>query len=83
MQFTAMLSLNLAVLNVLPIPALDGGRLLFLAIGRIMRRPVSLKYEQLAHSIGFLLLLALVLAVTVKDLANFSGIFARLFSRVF
>ncbi len=67
-QFTALLSLNLAVLNILPIPALDGGRLLFIIINAIRRRPVAPKYEQIAHTIGFVLLMLLVVAVTIKDL---------------
>ena len=68
LQFTALLSLNLAVLNILPIPALDGGRLIFLTIGKIFGNERGLKYEQLAHTLGFLLLMALVVLVTFKDL---------------
>lgn len=67
-QFTAMLSLNLAVLNILPIPALDGGRLLFVIIGKIMRRPVTPKIEQWAHVIGFMFLMLIVILATGKDL---------------
>lgn len=67
-QFTAMLSLNLAVLNILPIPALDGGRLLFVIIGKIMRRPVTPKIEQWAHVIGFMLLMLVVILATGRDL---------------
>ena len=64
---TAMISLSLAVMNVLPIPALDGGRALFVIIEKIIRRPVSMKYEQLAHTIGFILLLVLIVVVTMRD----------------
>ncbi len=74
-QFTALLSLNLAVLNVLPIPALDGGRLLFVIIGAVRRKAVSVKVEQIAHMIGFLTLMFLVLLITLRDV----GVFARLF----
>lgn len=65
---TAMLSLSLAVINILPIPALDGGRLVFVTIERIFGRPVPLKYEQLAHTFGFLLLMALIVVVTWRDI---------------
>ncbi|MDO8626730.1 MAG: M50 family metallopeptidase [Candidatus Magasanikbacteria bacterium] len=73
LQFMAMLSLNLAVLNILPIPALDGGRLFFIIINKIFRRGVSVRAEQIAHSIGFALLLVLVVAVTIKDLSPLVG----------
>jgi len=64
----AMLSITLAVINILPIPALDGGRALFIIVEKIIRRPVPIKYEQLAHTIGFVLLMILVVVVTVKDI---------------
>jgi len=82
-QFTAMLSLNLAVLNILPLPALDGGRILFVWLGKIFRKPVFMKFEQAAHTIGFLLLLLLVAVVTLKDLSSFAGFFKNLASRIF
>jgi regulator of sigma E protease len=64
----AMISLSLAVINILPIPALDGGRIVFILIEKIFGRPVPLKYEQAAHTIGFLLLMALVVVVTFRDI---------------
>lgn len=66
-NLTAMLSLTLAVINILPIPALDGGRILFIGIEKIFRRPVPMKYEQLAHTIGFVLLMCLIILVTFRD----------------
>src|SRR3989339_1363884 len=66
-NITAMISLSLAAINILPIPALDGGRVLFIAIERLTRRKVPLKYEQLAHTVGFLLLMALIIVVTWRD----------------
>ncbi len=72
-QFIAILSLNLAVLNILPIPALDGGRLLFVIFGVILRRPVKARVEELAHVIGFAALMLLVIVVTVKDIGTFGG----------
>ncbi len=83
LNFTAVLSLNLAILNILPIPALDGGRLLFLAIGKIFRRKVSLKFEQAAHSIGFILLMLLVVVITVKDVGRFTGGLSNILSKLF
>ena len=68
LNITAMISLSLAVINILPIPALDGGRVLFIAIEKLIRRPVPMKYEQLAHTIGFVLLMALIVVVTWRDI---------------
>lgn len=67
---SAMISLSLAAINILPIPALDGGRLLFVILEKIMRRPVPAKYEQMAHTVGFLLLMALIVVVTYRDIAR-------------
>ncbi len=64
---TAMISLSLAAMNILPIPALDGGRVLFVLIEKIMRKPVPMKYEQIAHTLGFVLLLGLIVVVTARD----------------
>ncbi len=69
-QFAALLSLNLAVINILPFPALDGGRLLFLIIEKIKGRPIKQKTEALIHNLGFLFLIALVILVTFKDIAK-------------
>jgi len=71
LQFTALLSLNLAILNILPFPALDGGRILFLIIEAIFRKPVPQKVEAIIHNIGFMLLMALVVLITFKDVLKF------------
>ncbi len=68
MNFTAFLSINLAILNILPLPALDGGRVLFLFIEKIRGRKNSQKVEQFANTVGFVLLLLLMLLVTIKDI---------------
>jgi len=68
--FTGLLSVSIGVLNLLPIPALDGGRLLLLGIGVVMGRPVSIKTERVLNGIGFLLLIALLVAVTFVDIGR-------------
>ncbi|OGE83295.1 MAG: RIP metalloprotease RseP [Candidatus Doudnabacteria bacterium RIFCSPLOWO2_01_FULL_44_21] len=70
-QFTALLSVNLAILNAVPFPALDGGRVLFLIIEKIRRKKLPIKAEQLANAIGFMLLITLMIFVTVKDFGRF------------
>lgn len=67
LNFTALLSLNLAVINFLPFPALDGGRILFLIIEKIKGRPVKKELEAAFHNIGFILLIMLVIWITIKD----------------
>jgi len=68
LQFIALISIYLAVFNILPIPALDGGKLLFLGIEKVRRRAVSQKIEQGITSIFFALLIALMIWVTIKDI---------------
>lgn len=82
LQFTAMLSVNLAVINFLPFPALDGGRILFLVIEKIRRKPVSQKIENLIHNIGFALLMVLVVLVTYRDIVRFGDKFMGLWERI-
>lgn len=69
-QFAAFLSLNLAVLNTLPFPALDGGRMLFLIIEKVRGKKNNAMFEQYANFIGFILLLTLMLVVTAHDIWN-------------
>jgi regulator of sigma E protease len=73
MQFAALLSINLAIMNALPIPALDGGRLLFVILEAVRRKKVTATFEASLHRVGFLLLLALVALVTINDLRHFGG----------
>ena len=70
-QFTAILSINLAVINVLPLPALDGGRILFLLIEAIRRKPINEQIEAIVHNSGFILLMGLVVLITYRDLVRF------------
>lgn len=64
----ALLSINVGVINLLPFPAFDGGRILFLFIEKIKGSPVSPKVENTIHSIGFILLVLLMLYVTFNDI---------------
>ncbi|MBN1349925.1 RIP metalloprotease RseP [candidate division KSB1 bacterium] len=65
--FTAMLSLNLGIFNLLPIPVLDGGHLVYLTIEAIIRRPISTKTKLIVQQIGMALLLILIVLVTYND----------------
>ncbi len=64
----AFVSVNIGVFNLLPIPALDGGRLFFLLIEGIRRKPINPKYEGYVHGAGLVLLMLLMLAVTFNDI---------------
>jgi regulator of sigma E protease len=67
LSFTAIISLQLAILNILPIPVLDGGHLLFLALEGILRRPVSVRARVIVQQIGMALLLALMVFIIIND----------------
>ncbi|MCK5125158.1 MAG: RIP metalloprotease RseP [candidate division Zixibacteria bacterium] len=74
LSFMAMLSVNLAVLNILPIPVLDGGHLLFLLIEKIKGSPVSMNARIITQQIGFVVLLITIIMVTYNDIARiFTG----------
>ena len=64
----ALITINIGLFNLLPVPALDGGRLLFLFIELIRRKPINQKYEALVHGIGMVLLLLFMVAITFKDI---------------
>lgn len=68
LYLTAFLSINVGVINLLPFPAFDGGRILFLLIEKIFRKPVPTKIENMVNSIGFLLLIGLMIYVTFNDI---------------
>lgn len=65
-----LISVNLGVVNLLPLPALDGGRILFLLFELVFRRPVPAKYEGIVHTVGFALLIGLMLVVTFNDIVR-------------
>ncbi len=68
LSFIALLSLNLAIINILPIPALDGGRLLFILVEGFTGKKVSPRVETMAHTIGMAVLLGLIALITIHDL---------------
>lgn len=70
LQLMALISLNLAVLNLIPFPALDGGRVLLLLIEKIRGKNLSLKFQMIFNSIGFFVLILLMIIVSVKDIRN-------------
>lgn len=70
LQLAATLSVSLAVINLLPVPALDGGHLFFLMIEGLRRKPVSLQVQERASQVGFILLMALMVCVIYNDLVN-------------
>lgn len=71
MRWTAVLSINLGIINLLPIPALDGGRLMFFAAEAVRGKPIDRHKEGLVHFIGFALLMLLMLVVTWNDIQKF------------
>lgn len=69
-NFMILISANLGVMNLIPFPALDGGRLLFLLVELITRKPVPKDKEAFVHAIGFILLFIVMILVTFKDIRN-------------
>lgn len=70
LSFLAMLSINLAVINLLPIPVLDGGHLFFLTLEAIMRRPLSVKLRERFQQIGLMLMLFIMVLATFNDVTR-------------
>lgn len=71
LQFMAILSISLAVVNILPLPALDGGRAFFVIVGRLRGRAVDTRIEGTIHTIGFYLLLLIILLISIRDITKF------------
>jgi len=64
----ALITVNLGIFNLLPVPALDGGRLVFILFEMIFKKPVPQKYESAVHAAGFILLIGFMLLITAKDI---------------
>lgn len=73
MRLVGVLSINLGVLNIIPFPALDGGRLLFVLIGGIFNRRLSPQVEAMIHAVGFVLLLGVLVLVSIADIQRVFG----------
>lgn len=71
LEFGALISLNLALINILPIPALDGGRIVFVIFERIFGRRFPRNIEQISHTVGFAALILLMLLITYKDIQRY------------
>ena len=70
MNVALLLSANLGVMNLLPLPALDGGRLLFCFVELVLRRPVNRSLEGAVHFAGFVLLMALMAVIMMHDIGR-------------
>ena len=70
LNIIAFITINLGVFNLLPLPALDGGRLLFLFLEAVRRKPINPRYEGMVHAIGFALLMGLVIFATFNDIGR-------------
>ncbi len=73
LRVMALITINLGLFNLLPVPALDGGRLVFIIIEMIIRKPVPAKYESIVHFVGLMLLFALMIFVTFNDIVRLIG----------
>jgi regulator of sigma E protease len=70
LSLTALISINLAIINLLPIPALDGGRLLFIAIEAIRGKKISTRVQQILNGVSFALLILLMIIITIRDVIH-------------
>mgnify|MGYP001310857293 CR=1 FL=1 len=68
LQFAGMFNVMIAFMNLLPFPALDGSRIVFIIIEAIRRRPIDPRKEALVHTVGLVILLVFVLLITVNDI---------------
>ena len=73
LYLVVVITINLGIFNLLPLPALDGGRLIFQIIELIRRRPVKPEFEGYVHFIGIVLLMLLMVVITFKDVMNLFG----------
>lgn len=71
LMIVAIISLTLAIMNILPIPALDGGRLWTVLISRALKKPLSARAEEAINSVGFVILFGLIIAITTVDIHRF------------
>ena len=72
-SFLALLSINLGILNLLPIPILDGGHIVFLSLEAVMARPLSIKWREIAQQVGLVLIITLMLFALLNDITRIIG----------
>lgn len=70
LHFMAVISINLGILNLLPIPILDGGHLLFIGVEAVMRRPLALRHREIAQQVGLVILIGLMAFAFYNDIAR-------------
>ena len=73
LQFMAILSINLSILNLLPLPALDGGRLMFVIVEDVTKKRLKPEVEQVIHLVGIVALIGLMVLVTINDIKRLIG----------
>ena len=73
LKLIGIISVNLGVLNIIPFPGLDGGRLFFVLLSAALRRRLSPQVEAAIHAVGFVLLLGLLVVVSVADIRRAAG----------
>ena len=73
LKLIGVISVNLGVLNIIPFPGLDGGRLFFVLLSAVLRRRLSPQVEAAIHAVGFVLLLGLLVVVSVADIRRAAG----------
>ncbi|MEX0650023.1 MAG: RIP metalloprotease RseP [Candidatus Andersenbacteria bacterium] len=71
LEFAALISINLAIINILPLPALDGGRILFVILEKLFGRRIPGRIESIVHTTGFVFLIALMVLITFKDIQRY------------
>ena len=70
LQFMGVLSINLAILNLLPFPGLDGGRVAFIALEKVIGRKLKDKIEGTVHTVGIMVLISLMVLITFRDIVR-------------
>ena len=83
LQFTSLISINLALINLLPIPMLDGGHLLYLGIEKIKGNPLSIKTLEITQRVGFSFLIVIMAAALYNDILRMSGDIFSQFEKIF
>jgi regulator of sigma E protease len=81
LRITAVISINLGIINLVPIPVLDGGHLMFFTFEALTGKPVKEKYQILAQQVGFYMLITLVVLSFYNDIMHFGAGILRIFGK--